>query len=195
MAKNQSSGNPNGSCEKIYKATLSTIHRIAHCPKNNVPNPVDHPTSKANVSSTKPIAFRQIPTAASVEIPIEFDPRLELLAKQRVDQKEKKDKVSGPVQKVTRFSPKVEPHQGHVPVKVIPLEDGEGGKKLTEQHTFNDKVSAYIDRVKNKMRATSNVGQGKSFSRRDSFNDRVSNYINHAKLKLKTASTIKSNED
>lgn len=187
MAKNDAPGNPKGSCEKIYKATLSTMHRISHRPRSNVQSPVEHPAAKANVSSTKPIAFCQPP--ASTEIPIEFEPRQELLLKQRIE-KEKEENANVRVQKVT-----VEPHQGDVPAKAIPPKDGEGGRKLVEQRSLNDRVGNFIARVKDKMRATSNVGRGRSFSRRDSFNDRVSNYINHVKIKLKTTSTIKSNED
>ncbi|KAJ0946405.1 hypothetical protein HanRHA438_Chr01g0003621 [Helianthus annuus] len=67
-----------------------------------------------------------------------------------------------------------------------------GGKSLVDQKTFGEaKFDSFIDRMKMKMSAPSDVGVVKTVSRRhDTFNERVSNFIDQTKLKFRATSSM-----
>ncbi|KAJ0620952.1 hypothetical protein HanIR_Chr01g0003171 [Helianthus annuus] len=74
-------------------------------------------------------------------------------------------------------------------------DDLSGGKSLVDQKTFGEaKFDSFIDRMKMKMSAPSDVGVAKTVSRRDTFNERVSNFIDRTKLKFRATSSMGADE-
>ncbi|XP_060174732.1 uncharacterized protein LOC132605604 [Lycium barbarum] len=89
----------------------------------------------------------------------------------------------------------------HTPGKVQQKQEIKGIKS-SDSNNNDNYFSAYIDRVKNKMRTTSSSvgvdvddggGAGtikKPVKRRDSLNDRISHFINRTKVKIRTTTIV-----
>ncbi|KAM7527142.1 hypothetical protein LguiB_030552 [Lonicera macranthoides] len=197
MAKYNNSKNSESVCEKIRNTTLSPIFR-------KIRRISVHP-QKITLSKTTP-KF-PLPTAkpTSIEIPIESSPQL---LPTRSGEKEKTlkphapnngqvivtqkndSKTCGPLKGQQLIKPEVDTGSSLKAKDKLIDNKREGGSKKSGQEDVNVKSSVYIDRMKNKMRAKSDVDGEKNIGRRDSFNDKVSNYIDRAKNKLRATSSI-----